>query len=271
MSADSFLDAGWVWEGMGIGSPGVPPTIYGVGEGSTYFGLDRCVFIFHPNNEITLAKLADKTEVVADISKWIKVEIPAPNGEFYGVGYRNFRDSNPDTTIREAENLSRLSLDFPNVTGAFIDDTSCMFKYDNYGKNIPRQIREALHSANPNLKLWVVVYVSQLDEEYWEPLVPYVDVIALFMSPDDIPDLEANVERCSKVFPGKSINVGSYIRQYGEKCAVPLDAIKQQYELMYNLWQDGRIEGYNILGTHTIDLHPQQAEWMRKFIAECPQ
>ena len=55
----TFRDAGWVWEGQGM-DPGVPPSIYGVGEGATYFGLDRCIFIFHPTTRITLAKLAGK-------------------------------------------------------------------------------------------------------------------------------------------------------------------------------------------------------------------
>jgi len=267
MSAQSFRDVGWVWEGQGM-DPGVPPSVYGVGEGATYFGLARCVFIFHPTNRVTLGKLRDKAEVVADISKWKLIEIPPPEGEFYGVGYRNKRDSNPATAVAEAENLSRLSVEFPNVTGAFIDDTTCMFGYDNYAEDVPQRVRDALHSANPGLKLWIVVYVSQLDAEYWKPFLPFVDVVALFMGADDIPDLERNVDRCAAVFPGKAINVGSYIHDYRATQPVPLERIAQQYETMYKLWQGGRIAGYNILGAMCIDRDPEEAEWIRGFLAE---
>ena len=63
-------DAGWVWEGSGF-DPGVEPTLYGVGEGATFFGLDGANYMFHPNTEVAFAKLARVPRVTADISKWI--------------------------------------------------------------------------------------------------------------------------------------------------------------------------------------------------------
>lgn len=265
MPGARFADVGWTWEGQGT-DPGVPPSIFGVGEGAEFFGLSRCIFIFHPTTEVALRKLSDKAEVAVDISKWV-LEEHRLSDDFYHIAWHSKRDSRPEVALAEAEKLSRLSLDFPNVTAGFIDDTTCMFEYGSYSTQIPEQIRAALHSANPQLKLWIVVYVNQLDSDYWQPFLPFVDVISLWMGVEDIPNLEQHVERCREVFPGKEISVGSYIRDYQAMRANPLDQIELQYETMYRLWREGRIDGYNILSANEIDLATRECEWIRDFIA----
>jgi len=268
VSASSFREAGWVWEGQGF-DPDVPPSIYGVGEGATYFGLDRCNLMFHPNDEITLGKLADKREIVTDISKWKFVEIPRQDGVAGGVGFRNWRDSDPNTARAEAENLSRLSLQFPNLVGAMIDDTTGMLEYDDYDGDAPAAVRAALHSANADLKLWIVVYCQQLVEDYWEPFAEAIDVVHLWVGdPWKLVNLEEYVDTCGEVFPGKEIIVGSYLRDYSRKQEVPTECVAQQYEIMYRLWEQERIAGYSILGACLIDRHPDQAEFIRNFIAD---
>lgn len=265
MSELRFSDVGWAWEGQGF-DPGVPPSIFGVGEAAEFLGLARSIFIFHPTTPLSLGKLADKAEVAVDISKWKLREVRLSEG-FYDVAWQSFRDSRPATAVEEAGILSRLSLDFPNVAAGFIDDTTCMFEYGDYGTRVPEQIRAALNGANPDLKLWIVVYVTQLNSGYWQPFLPYVDVISLWMDEEDIPVLEANVERCREVFPGKQISVGSYIRNYREMRAVKLSRLEEQYETMYRLWQEGRIDGYNVLSANEIDIALAECEWIRDFIA----
>ena len=265
MSGTRFADVGWTWEGQGL-DPGVPPSIFGVGEAAEFLGLNRCIFIFHPTTPLALRKLSDKAEVACDISKWV-MEEHRLSDSFYHVAWHSRRDSRPEVAVAEAEHLSRLSLDFPNVTAGFIDDTTCMFEYGSYSTRIPERIRAALHSANPNLKLWIVVYVTQLDHDYWEPFLPFVDVISLWMGQDDIPRLDEHVARCHRVLPGKEVNVGSYIRDYRAMAPVALDRIQQQYETMYKLWSEGRIDGYSILSANEIDLAETECEWIRDFIA----
>ena len=171
----TFRDAGWVWEGVAF-DPGVEPTIYGVGEGAKYFGLDRVNFMFHRNNHVNLSKLQDVGEVVPEISKWKWVQIEPEPGE-HGWGFAQHRDSDPATVREEAENVSRLSVDFPNITGALIDDTHGMFDFDSFSQDRPTEILTALHSANPDLKLWLVVYTHELELEQWRSmpvgLLPY--------------------------------------------------------------------------------------------------
>jgi hypothetical protein len=265
MSDPRFADVGWTWEGQGT-DPGVPPSIFGVGEAADFFGLNRSIFIFHPTTPLALRKLSDKAEVAVDISKWVFEEHQLSD-EFYHVAWHSKRDSRPEVALAEAEKLSRLSLDFPNVTGGFIDDTTCMFEYGNYSTDMPEHIRAALHSANPNLKLWIVVYVTQLDQDYWRPFLPFVDIISLWMDIDSVPQLEQHVDRCHEVFPGKQIGVGSYVRDYRAMHANPLDKIELQYQTMLRLWQEGRIDGYNILSANEIDIATAECEWIRDFIA----
>ncbi|MEN6301852.1 MAG: hypothetical protein ABFD96_03965 [Armatimonadia bacterium] len=265
MAEPRFADAGWTWEGQAT-DPGVPPSIFGVGEAADFFGVNRSIFLFHPTTALALRKLSDKAEVAVDISKWVWEEHRLSE-DFYHVAWHSKRDSRPEVAVAEADLLSRLSVDFPNVTGGFIDDTTCMFEYGSYSTQVPEQIRAALHSANPNLKLWIVVYVTQLDEGYWEPFLPFVDIISLWMGVDDIPNLERHVDRCREVFPGKEICVGSYIRDYLAQRPNPLDKIELQYETMYRLWREGRIDGYNVLSANAIDLAVPECEWIRDFIA----
>jgi len=265
MAQPRFADVGWAWEGQAT-DPGVPPSIFGVGEAAQFLGLNRSIFLFHPTTPLALGKLSDKAEVAVDISKWVQEEHRLSDS-FYHVAWHSKRDSRPEVVTAEAEHLSRLSLDFPNVTGAFVDDTTCMFEYGSYSTQVPDQIRSALHRHNPRLKLWIVVYVSQLDEGYWQPFLPFVDIISLWMGADDIPDLAAHVDRCREVFPGKQISVGSYIRDYRAMRANPPDMMQLQYETMYRLWREGRIDGYNILSASVIDGAVAECEWIRDFIA----
>lgn len=261
----TFRDAGWVWEGHGF-DPGLEPSLYGVGEGAAYFGLDRVNFMFHPNTHRNLSKVSHIGAVVPEISKWKWVEIEPEPGK-HGWGFANWRDSNPETVRKEAQSLSRVSLDFPNITGALIDDASGMFHYDAYGADWPERISTALHSANPDLKLWLVIYTHELQLEQWQVFLPYVDIVNLWVWEfQNLPSLEEEVARASELFPGKEIIVGSYIRDYPSRQGVPLDVMQAQYETMLRLWERGRISGYSILGTCLIDAHPLQAEFIREFI-----
>lgn len=268
MDRAGFRDAGWVWEGQGF-DPGVPPSIFGVGEGADYFGLTKCNLMFHPNDHMALEKLADKKAVVCDISKWKFIEIPRQEGQPGGVGFKNWRDSNPDTVIAEAAHVSAMAMQYPNIVGALIDDTSDLFNYDNYEQGAAMRVREALDSVRQGLKLWIVVYIQQLRDERWAPFMDVVDVVHLWCGdPFRLPNLPEHVDACSQAFPGKEIIVGSYLRDYSRQAEVPTEMVQAQYEAMLRLWQEGRIAGYSILANCLIDRHPEQAEWIRDFLSD---
>ncbi|MCG3196530.1 MAG: hypothetical protein GHCLOJNM_01006 [bacterium] len=253
-------DVGWIWEGQGL-DPGVPPSIFGVGEGAEYFGLERVCFMFHPNNDLALGKLSDKKEVVCDISKW-KFE-DSPSG-----GARHLVDCAPESVKREAENVSRLAAKFPNLTGAIHDDMKGLverggIRIEQYG-----EVYQALKSNAPNLKLWSVVYTHELDPEAWAGFVEFMDIINLWVwKSADILKLDEDLARCRNLFPGKPIILGCYLRDYTLRAGVPMELLKFQWERVERYVNEGLIQGYSILAAVLIDGHQEQANWVRDFLA----
>ena len=168
-------DVGWVWEGQGL-DPGVHPSIFGLGEGADFFGLKKCHFLFHHTTELALWKLRDKEEVVCDITK----HLPRDVGK---GGSENYSKANIETVRSEAEKVSRLSLKFPNVTGAIHDDLLRMLREQGFGGDKYATVSDAPKRHNPNLKLWIVVYAKEMDKPEWLGVEPYVDVINLWFWP----------------------------------------------------------------------------------------
>jgi hypothetical protein len=256
----ALREVGWVWEGQGM-DPGVPPSIFGVGDGAAFFGLRRAIYIFHPNNALGLRKLAHLDEVVCDISKW-KFQEAAPGS------WRNYIDARPEVVRAEAENLSRLSLDYPNVTGGFHDDMLGLLRREGYTPQRYADIYAALKSVNRQLKLWAVVYSHELKRENWEGFLPYIDVVTLWIwRAVDIPNMDESIRLCRQLFPRKPLYMGCYLRDYSEAAPVPMHLLKQQWEGVRRNLDIGNIDGFSILGTVLIDGQQEQAEWVRDFIA----
>lgn len=254
-----LADVGWVWEGQGL-DPGVYPSIFGVGEGCKYFGLTRAVYIFHPNDALAMEKLKHLDEIVCDITKW-RFKRNDDGGTVH------WADSSPDAVKKEADNVSRLSLKYTNITGAFHDDMWGLVRREGYGPDKYGEIYRAVKANNPKLKLWVVVYTSELKQN-WAPFAPYIDVVNLWEgSSRNLTDLENNIARCRDVFPGKPINMGCYMRDYGLREPVAMNLLKHQWECVARGVDNGALAGYSILATVLIDGQQEQARWIRDFIA----
>ena len=258
-----MIEAGWIWEGLAFDS-GVEPTIYGVGEGTKYFGVTGANFMFHPNTEINFAKLSHVPKVTAEISKWVWDETKAENGRFTLVQNRY---DNPDVVIAEAKKVSNLSLKFPNIVGGFIDDTHDIGSHDNYTPDTPRLIYEALHSENPDLELWIVVYTFELEKEFLKDWIDYVDVITLwFWKSAELLNIDERIAKCHEVFPGKKIIMGVYMRDFTIPAPISLDLLEFELNAIAKHLKAGTLDGYTILSACFIDQHPEQAEFIRKFI-----
>ena len=254
-------DFGWIWEGQGL-DPDVYPSIYGVGEGASYFGLDRACYMFHPNNDLAMQKLSHLKEIVCDISKW-KWRRTEDGGT------ANWVDASPESVKAEARNVSRLSMNYPNITGAIHDDMKGLIAREKYDPEDYSRIYKALKIDNPNLKLWSVVYTHELNPADWEGYTPYMDVVNLWVwNARDLPKLGENLRLCREIFPGKPIIIGCYLRSYPDNSPVPMDLLKHQWNLVLDRLKKGEITGYSILGTVLIDGHQEQAQWVREFVAK---
>ncbi len=252
----------WCWDGQGFNG-GVNPSIFGAGEGTKWFGLTRTAYMFHPNTELALEKLREAEEVICEISKW-KVRRCEE-------GVVHYLDGNISTKRQEAAKVGRLSRSFPNVTGAVDDDLLGIVRREAITPKQYGSVCEALKKPNPALKLWVVVYDSELDKKNWAGFEPFIDVVNFCVGHEtaDFPELGRYLDRCQEIFPGKPVNLIYRLRDFGHQPMgpVPLDLLEQHWRDILKHIERGRLSGCSILGGFLIDMHPEQARWVRDFIA----
>ena len=257
----NFRDLGWVWEGQGI-DPGVPPSIYGLGQGAKYFGLSRVNYLFHPNDEHALRMLEAYDEVTCDISKW--------GWEWNADGRPKCTPKSDPATVRtEGENVARLAKQFPNVTGVYCDDLMGLMKRSKYGANEFSEIRAAIRKLNPALKLWTVVYDHELPKaEFWAKMRPHIDVVSLWIwESKNLGQMDEFVDRCRELFPDKPIVMGVYLRDYTKAAPIPVELVVAQMKGIAKLVDQGKLAGYSILAAVLIDGHRPQADAVRDFIS----
>ena len=258
---------GWVWEGQGF-DPGVHPSIFGVGEGAEFFGLSRAVYMFHPNNNLAMKKMNKLDELICDIAKWKYRNIGTSENPGFLGAVEHWIDGSVESICREANIVSKLSLKYPNITGAYHDDMKGLVKKFGCLPSDYTLIYEAVKSANSTLKLWSCVYDKELEAEFWEGFSPYLDVINFWVwESRNLFRLDEYLERVRELFPGKPINLGVYLRDYSIAEPVPMSIIKFQMEKILKYVQEGTIEGFSILGAVLIDGQLEQSEWIRDFIA----
>ena len=256
----TFRDRGWVWEGQGI-DPGVPPSIYGLGQGARYFGLSRVNYLFHPNDVHALRLLADYSEVTCDISKW--------GWEWNDDGRpKCVPKSDAETVQSEGENVARLANKFKNITGVYCDDLFGLMKRSRYGPKEFGDIRSAIRNINPDLNLWTVVYTHEFEKvDFWTRMRPHIDVVTLWIwNFQNIGHMHDYVDQCRELFPDKPIIMGVYLRDYSTRAPVPVDRVRAQMNGIADLIAQGKVAGYSILAAVLIDGHRAQADAVRDFI-----
>ncbi len=254
-------DVGWCWDGQGFNG-GVNPSIFGAGEGTRWFGLDRVCYMFHPNTELALRKLEGFADVVCEVSKWKVRRVEN--------GVAHYLDGGIEAKRSEAATVSALSETFPTITAAIDDDLFGIIRRENITPAQYATVYEALKSRNADLQLWTVVYSRELSRQNWEGFEPYMDVINLCVGRvEDFVNLDAHLDACDLLFPGKPVNLVYRLRDfYGETTGdIPTGVVQEQWERLRDNIRNGRLVGYSILGGFLIDMHPEQATWVRDFIA----
>jgi hypothetical protein len=263
-----LADVGWCWDGQGLNGQW-RFSIFGAGEGTKWFGLRRTCFMFHPNTAMAMEKLRDMgiEEVVCDISKWEYQKVEHPDYKGLGAPMRMNHDGRIERKCREAENVGRLSLKHPFLTGAFDDDLYGKIKTEHIKPDDYAVVHRAVKSVNPKLNHWGVVYAHELKKENWAGFTDFLDVVSFWVwKSADLVNLDRYVAECRELFPGKPINVGCYLRDFTLLEAVPMDLLKHQWKFVAKAVGDGTIQGFQIISGKLIDMHPQQATWVRDFI-----
>lgn len=239
----------WVWGGP-TESWGGSMEKEGLAKGAAYFQVKNVLYVYGPHTDEMLATLCAFDKVVCQI----------------GSNCRNPGAQNGDSA-HEAQQLSLLSLRHPNIVGAVIDD------FDTGGEVFTpaklAAIRSALRLHNPNLLLHVVTY-SQKEHAQLKPLVPFLDVVTVWVWDLEGQDrLAADFKKAKSDFPGKPIYMGVFLHDYGTKNdALPLDILSRQLDQGRQWLEDDFIQGLIILGDREIKKHPEQAALTRKFLED---
>ena len=261
-----MAEAGWIWEGQAL-DVGLRPSIFGLGEGAAWFGLKKVVYMFQPNDELALERMRQFEEVVLHAMKYDfrTGYLTRPNGKRTHAIYLDV-SCELDDMMAETKNIVRLASAYRNVTGGFHDDMLGCIKDTKVAAEKYAELYRALH-GNPRLKMWSVVYTHELDPARWAGFLPYMDVVNLWVwNSRDLAKLDADLERCREIFPGKAVNLGIYLRDYPNRQPVPMERLKRQAEQTAAWLAGGKITGYSVLASCLIDEHQEQARWLRDFI-----
>jgi hypothetical protein len=171
-----------------------------------------------------------------------------------------------------AKSVSVISKKYGNITGGLIDD----FK-EKTGPSkaiTPEEtkvIYEALKSENPALKLYLVRYTWQ-DQNEMIPFLPYFDVINLWVwKAEEEPwqtTLEPEIDHIKEI-TGKPVLLGLFVHDYGKTGKpVPMKILEMQFQRATDLVRKKKIEGFVILqnGWFDHETHRPQIQWIKQYL-----
>lgn len=170
-----------------------------------------------------------------------------------------------------AEKISKLSVTHPEIKSALIDDFLSETGPSRYiTPEYVKEVHDALTSANPDLKLYVVQYIGRQKPQDLLPFKDYFDGFSLWNWIHTDHYWEAEYERelwfLHDMFPGKTIIQGQFIHDFGGKRgAMPMDILKYQCEKILEQYDAGMVDGWCLLQSGFLSKpdHREQFEYIR--------
>jgi len=175
------------------------------------------------------------------------------------------------TTPAESRQVMDLAQRTDNITAIMLDD---FFTGEGEGKRAHmtvdelRAVRREIESAGKPLDLLVTYYYTRFVPLPLDDYLDLIDVVTLWGSTSDIPNLEQTLVQLEKQIPGKRVMLGLYMFDYGTRQPLPVDMMQLQCETGLRWLRDGRVEGLIFLGNTVMDLDFPSVEWSRRWVAE---
>lgn len=226
-------------------------------EGAFFLGVPNILMVQSHESEAPYGRL------VPPFAQYMVALRPMKRVVWSVVGSGGFHS---DQETAEVLELARLG---GNFAGIMLDD---FFTGEKAGKRAQltveqlAEIRRQLKSTNRGMDIYTTLYARQLDlpiRDYLE----LIDVITLWsMDLADIDNLEANLKKVETIAPKARKMLGCYVVDYGKKCGVPVQRMKQQCETGLQWLRAGRIEGIIFLGNTVMDLGFESVDWTRQWI-----
>lgn len=174
-----------------------------------------------------------------------------------------------------ARKVSEFSLAHPNVIGALIDDfREVTGPSRNMTPDQLLEVRNALKSVNPDLKLYIVWYHMRLELEDLLEFRDGFDGISLWCwnSTDHFWKAlysERDLARLNFLMPEKEILQGQFLHAFGDgNVAQPMDQLKLQCSRIGEQLRCGAIEGWVILqnGYFCRESHHEQVQYLKNYL-----
>ncbi len=240
----------WVWGG---------PTPYWGGSmaddtlvrGAQFFDAKNVVYVYGPTEDKMLKLHSGFKRMLCQVNSQCRT--PGAQGAMNDEG--------------NAEELSRLSLKYPNIVGAMCDDVTTYFR-----KIVLPDAFEARYNAlkkyNDKLKMYGVVYVHELQQKDFSLIQPYIDTVNLwFWHMNEILDYDRNIWLCQEKFPGKPIIQGIFLHEYGISDAGNLpQLLTYQLDKAREYMTRGIVEGVILLGDREIKKWPESSDAVRNYL-----
>ncbi len=175
------------------------------------------------------------------------------------------------TTPEETREVMDLAKRTPNITSIMLDDFfTSKAEGDRAHMTVDelQAVRQEIESGDKNMDLLVTYYYTRFFPLPLEDYLELIDVVTLWGSTADLPNLEQTIAQVEKQMPGKRVMLGLYMFDFGNKAPVPVDLMEHQCETGLNWLKQGRIEGLIFLGNTVADLDFPSVEFSRQWIAE---
>ena len=239
----------WVWGG---------PTPFWGGSmaddtlirGAQYFDAQNVVYVYGPTSDKMLKLHSGFKRMLCQVNSQCRT--PGAQGNLNDEG--------------NAEELSRLSLRYPNIIGAMCDDVTLNFRKIVLPETFEARYK-ALKRFNDKLKMYGVIYVNELNKDF-SLILPYLDVVNLwFWNMDEILDYDSYIAKCQKTFPGKPVLQGIFMHDYGisDTGSLP-QLLLYQLDKAREYMTKGVVEGVVLLGDREIKKWPQVSEAIRNYL-----
>jgi hypothetical protein len=153
----------------------------------------------------------------------------------------------------------------PNFVGVILDDY-----FKNPGeRRVAKGAAEiqALKRTFGRAELWDALYTKDLETTAKEHFDLLDGITIWTREASDLPKLESNFERVSRLLPRTRKILGCYLWDYlGEKRSIPTALMKHQCELALHWLKAGRIEGICFIASSMCDMDVEAVEWTRRWV-----
>ena len=172
----------------------------------------------------------------------------------------------------EEEFICKLAEEYPNITGAFLDDFMVSFRGKENANELAvdflTKMRSKLDNSCRPLDLYMVWYTYEV-ENTKPGVIDLVDGITLWTwNNDELPLLEERFEKIEKAFPDKKKMLGIYIYDFPNHRSVPLELMELQCNLALKLLKEHRIEGIIIECNATMGMGFDSEYMLRDWIKQ---